>query len=166
MDGWNVLDDNLLACSEVHIRAVFAMLKNHRSKVEFTGGLEAKILQPWHVELLADLRPRQMFFAYDTEDDYEPLVEAGKMLRAAGFVGKSGGVDRRCRSFVLCGFPRDTMTAAEKRMDQTIRAGFMPMAMLWRDGNGKKRLDWSKFQRSWARPAAMASRLVPRGGFA
>ena len=30
-DGWNVLDDNLLACSESHIRNVFKMLKrkNH-----------------------------------------------------------------------------------------------------------------------------------------
>ncbi|MFH1602376.1 MAG: hypothetical protein ABIH03_00530 [Pseudomonadota bacterium] len=25
-DGWNILDDNLLACSEAHVRAVFAML--------------------------------------------------------------------------------------------------------------------------------------------
>ncbi len=36
-DGWNVLDDNLLACSEKHIRAVFAMLQKYKSKVEFTG---------------------------------------------------------------------------------------------------------------------------------
>jgi hypothetical protein len=54
-DGWNVLDDNLLACSETHIRAVFAMLARQRRAVEFTGGLEAAKLQPWHAELLAEL---------------------------------------------------------------------------------------------------------------
>ena len=58
-EGYNVLDDNLLACSEPHIRAVFAML--HRQKFgrpEFTGGLESARLRDWHVDLLSDLHPR------------------------------------------------------------------------------------------------------------
>ena len=38
-DGWNILDDNLLACSENHIRAVFEMLKRQKHKPEFTGGI-------------------------------------------------------------------------------------------------------------------------------
>jgi hypothetical protein len=36
--GTNILDDNLLACSERHIREVFAMLKRQRGRIEFTGG--------------------------------------------------------------------------------------------------------------------------------
>ena len=36
--GWNVLDDNLLACSEAHIRAVFAMLMQRQERPAFTGG--------------------------------------------------------------------------------------------------------------------------------
>ena len=28
-DGWNILDDNLLACPEPHVQAVFAMLSRH-----------------------------------------------------------------------------------------------------------------------------------------
>jgi hypothetical protein len=126
-DGWNVLDSNLLACSEPHIRAVFAMLKRQKQPAEFTGGLEAARLKPWHVELLRNLKPKQMFFAYDTPDDYEPLWEAGSMLLDAGFTTTS----HTLRAYVLCGYPRDTFEAAEKRIIETVMAGFMPMAMVW-----------------------------------
>lgn len=44
-DGYNVLDDNLLACSEKHIHDVFDMLKRQKEKPIFTGGIEAKILK-------------------------------------------------------------------------------------------------------------------------
>ena len=33
-------------------------------------------MKPWHCELLKESRPERMYFAYDTPDDYEPLVEA------------------------------------------------------------------------------------------
>lgn len=146
--GRNILDSNLLACSEPHIRAVFAMLKGQRG-VEFTGGLEAARLKPWHVELLRDLRPKQMFFAYDTPDDYEPLWEAGKMLLEAGFTTASHSL----RAYVLCGYPRDTFGAAEARIMDTIMAGFTPMAMVWTPNNGKADREWKNWQRQWARPA-------------
>lgn len=149
VDGWNVLDDNLLACSEQHIRSVFAMLKRQSRPVEFTGGLEAAILEPWHVDLLSDLKPKQVFFAYDTPEDYEPLLRAGRMLLEAGFT--RAGHSLRC--YVLCGYPRDTMAEAEERLTQAFDAGFTPMAMLWRDRGGKTKPDWRAFQRTWARPA-------------
>jgi len=79
-DGWNVLDDNLLACTEKHIRSVFSMLKKQPKRAQFTGGLEAARLRDWHIELLRDLKPKQMFFAYDEPDDWEPLVEAARKL--------------------------------------------------------------------------------------
>jgi len=164
-DGWNVLDDNILACSEAHVRSVFAMLKRQPQRVEFTGGLEAARLQPWHVELLVDLKPAQFFFAYDTPDDYEPLVEAGRMLREAGFITRTGGIRHSCRCYVLCGWDReshrDTFDAATTRLEATIRAGFMPMAMAWRDPvTGRHLPGWGRFQRAWARPAMMSSRLA------
>lgn len=42
-DGWNLLDDNILACSEKHIRAVFDMLHRQKKSARFTGGLEARL---------------------------------------------------------------------------------------------------------------------------
>ncbi len=40
--GWNVLDDNLLACSEAHIRAVFAMLMQRQERPAFRRVLVRK----------------------------------------------------------------------------------------------------------------------------
>lgn len=146
--GWNVLDDNLLACSEQHIRSVFAMLKEQQHPVEFTGGIEAKRLLPWHVELLAWLKPKQLFFAYDTPDDYDPLVHATNLLWDAGFTPQS----HKVRAYVLIGYPRDTLKEAEYRLRQCVKIGVFPMAMLWRDESGKVNNQWRSLQREWARP--------------
>lgn len=43
-EGWILTDDNLLACSENHIQAVFEMLKRQPKRPQFVGGLEAKLL--------------------------------------------------------------------------------------------------------------------------
>jgi len=148
-DGWNVLDDNLLACRENHIRAVFAMLARQAEKPVFTGGLEAKILKPWHCEELRKLKPPRIYFAYDTPDDLEPLRYAGVMLRDAGFSIQG---TYRLHCYVLCGWPNDTLDAATKRMAEAMDAGFTPMAMAWRGQDGKRSPAWARFQRSWARP--------------
>jgi len=157
-EGWNVLDDNLLACSDRHIQQVFAMLETQKAnghRIEFTGGLEAARLLPWHVASLRQLKPKQMFFAYDTPDDLEPLREAGKMLLASGFTTASHCL----RAYVLCGYSNDTFEKATQRMEQTVLAGFMPMAMLYLDHEGKRDHGWKKWQRQWARPAIISKAM-------
>jgi hypothetical protein len=151
-DGSNVLDDNLLACSERHVRAVFEMLGRQRNPVQFSGGLEAARLEPWHVDLLARLRPKQAFFAYDTADDLEPLRAAAKLLGEAALLGPA----RRIRAFVLCGFRGDTFEAAERRFRAVLELDVWPMAMLYRDENGRRDPAWMRFQKYWARPAYIA----------
>ena len=149
-EGWNVLDDNLLACSEGHIKVVFAMLALQRKRPYFTGGLEAAKLKPWHVAELVKLNPAEMFFAYDTPSDREPLYEAGKMLKKAGF--------KYChplRAYVLIGYAGDTFGKAESRLIDCIKAGFTPMAMLYRDKTGLRDPAWIKFAWPWMRPAAI-----------
>lgn len=158
-EGWNVLDDNLLACSDEHIKKVFYMLQKQKHLVEFTGGLEAKRLTVSMAHRLKDLKPKQLFFAYDTPDDLEPLREAGKQLIEAGFSTASHVL----RSYVLCGYPKDTFEQAEKRMFQTIEAGFMPMAMLYRSDTGERDIEWSRWQRNWARPTIIGiNRCQPK----
>jgi hypothetical protein len=152
-DGYVLQDDNLLGCSEEHIRKVFAMLKRQKNKPEFSGGLEAKLLKLWHVELLQEVKPSEMFFAYDTPDDYEPLVEAGKMLDEAGFTLKS----RKKLCYCLIGYPKDTFEAAEKRLNDVLKAGFIPFGMLYKDEDGYEDLKWKQFQRQWARVAIIVS---------
>ena len=156
-EGWNLQDDNILACSDSHIKAVFSMLKKQKKRAQLTGGLEAARLEDWHVDLLQDLKPAQMFFAYDTPDDYEPLVVASKMLIDAGFNRNS------MRCYVLIGHPKDTMEDAEKRLWETVDLGFFPMAMLWKNDKGETNRDWARLQRAWARPATIAAMVKARG---
>jgi hypothetical protein len=156
-DGFNVFDDNLLACSRKHIEAVFAMLRRQKEPAEFTGGLEAKRLTDWHVDLLLTTRLGQLFFAYDTKDDLEPLIVASKKLRASGIsLTKRGRISHKARCYCLVGYPNDTMADAEKRMRFTYKLGFLPMAMLYRPKDRKPDLSWCKFQRGWARPASVS----------
>jgi hypothetical protein len=155
IDGWNILDDNLLACPRDHVEAVFAMLHRQKRRVEFTGGLEALSLQDYQVELLASLRPRpNMFFAYDPGDAFETLEHAARRLLAAGFTKCS----HRMRAYVLIGYPKDTIAQAQQRLSQMCSIGFTPYAMLWKPetpSQDKWRPDnqWRGFQRRWARPA-------------
>lgn len=153
-DGWNVLDDNFLACSDGHIRAVFEMLKRQKHKARFTGGLEAKLLKAWHCELLADLKPERIYFAYDTPDDYEPLVSASRLLKDYGMLAS-----RKCSVYCLCGYPADTFEKAEARFMQVIKLGMRPYAMLWRNNDGITAHDWRQFQRLWCSSEILYTRM-------
>lgn len=162
VDGWNVLDDNLLACPETHVRAVFDMLRRQSQRVCFTGGLEAAALQDYQVDLLAALRPRPaMFWAYDPGDPFDTLADAARRMLAAGFSRDS----HRLRCYVLIGYPRDTFAAAEERLRDMLRIGFTPMAMLWRpEREAAMRhapaAEWRAFQRRWVRPAIIHARTI------
>jgi hypothetical protein len=151
--GRNILDDNFLACSEAHIRKVFAMLNQQkRGTVQFTGGLEAARLESWHVELLKELRPKQIFFAFDTADDLPALEEAARLFKVAEY-----GTRNNLRCYVLVGYPGDSFQEAEHRLRTVMRLRFCPMAMLYRDHTGVRDTEWRKFQCVWARPAIIYS---------
>lgn len=165
--GWNILDDNLLACPREHVEAVFAMLKTQRKadwpgwdgRIEFTGGLEALALEDYQVGLLADLRPwPNMFFAYDPGDAFETLDSAARRLLAAGFTRES----HRMRCYALIGDMKDTFESAEARLQSMKDIGFTPFAMLWKPSKPAEMKyargdDWQRFAREWLRPAIIHS---------
>jgi len=158
-DGWNVLDDNLLACGNTHVEAVFCMLARQPERSIFTGGLEARILKPWHARRMRDIKAKRMYFAYDTPDDYEPLLEAGRIMRAEGHTFESHSM---C-CYVLIGYENDTIDNAEKRLIDTVRAGFVPYAMLYRGehiGDANKMIEWQRFQREWLRPKILGRKMA------
>jgi hypothetical protein len=164
IDGWNILDDNLLACPRDHVEAVFAMLRRQDRRIEFTGGLEALSLEDYQVDLLASLKPRPtMFFAYDPGDAFETLQHAARRLIAAGV--RTAG--HNMRVYVLIGYPKDTFAAAEERLQAMLRIGFTPHAMLWRPEMPSQMKyapedSWKAFQRRWVRPAIIhAHTAVP-----
>ena len=154
-DGWNILDDNLLACSENHIRAVFDMLKRQKHKAIFTGGLEAKQLKSWHVDLLREIKAERIYFAYDTPDDLDPLINAAKLCHDGGFWYPG---NRKISCYVLIGYPKDTFEMAEKRLNTVFNLGITPYAMLYRNSKGEMSHEWRKFQRLWIKPQIIFSR--------
>lgn len=164
VDGWNILDDNLLACPRPHVEAVFEMLRRQKRRIEFTGGLEAKSFKPYHLELLASLSPKpSMFWAYDPEDTFESMVECARLLKSADLMQTKA---HRTRCYVLIGYDAavsadgepDTFDKAEKRLTDMLALGFTPMAMLYRrEGIGSEDYapdpQWRALQRRWVRPA-------------
>jgi len=155
-EGWNVLDDNLLACSDAHVKKVFSMLAKQKKRPLFTGGLEASRLKLWHVQEIFELKPDALFFAYDTADDKDALFEAGKLLLKNGFTRRR----QNLRAYVLIGYKNDTFAEAEKRLNETMAAGFLPMAMLYRDNSGERYPARVRFAWPWSRPAAMSAKYM------
>lgn len=124
MYGNIVLDNNILACSDIHILQVFNMLAKQPSPAVFSGGLDSRLLKPWHVELLRSIRVKSMFFACDSPLALEPLRCAGELLSDFSIEKK--------RCYVLIGFNGENPTEAETRLKAVYRAGFLPFAMLYR----------------------------------
>lgn len=154
-DGFDVLDSNLLACSDSHIKKVFDMLSRQKEKPRFTGGLEAKLMKPWIAQELKKLKPYPCFFAYDTPDDYEPLVNCSKILKEEELLKYHNAYF----CYVLCGFKNDTMELAEKRFKQVFDLGFIPFAMVYRDRKGIISKEWQRWAHGWIRPWAVMARF-------
>ena len=155
-DGYNIMDDNILATSEMHQNMVYDMLARQTEKPIFSGGLEAKLMTEWQAKRILELKPSRMYFAYDTPDDYEPLVNAGKLLMEYGY--NPGSHVGGC--YVLIGYHGDTFEKADKRIQQAADAGFMPYAMLYRDGNHEPDHEWKKFQRCELRSNIVSRRMA------
>lgn len=156
-EGWNLLDNNIFACSVDHQQKVFEMLLRQKHKPRFSGGLEAARFTSWHAEWLVRLKPDYAYFAYDTPEDFPSLVEAAKILKEYNlFKGHSIGV------YVLIGYKKDTFVDAENRLRNVMRLGFMPQAMLydcadWMEESNM--LQWKRFQREWANKVIVGSKM-------
>jgi hypothetical protein len=154
-DGWNVLDNNLLACSNQHIKKVFKMLKHQPKRPVFTGGLDSKFLRQDIAEQLYDIKTERLFLAYDDPGDWEPLVTAARILFRSGFTSKQ----HKVFAYVLIGYPGDSMNRAEKRLQATLDLGVIPFAMLYQAGQDRGDIEWRRFQKVWCRPRLIFKNL-------
>jgi len=133
-DGWDVLDNNLLACPQDHIAAVLDMLRKQPSRPVFTGGLEAARLTVELAGELLSVKPERMFFAYDRPSEYKPLRRAVAMIRKLARWRK-GTTRHHVSCYVLVGFEGDTVSDAERRVGQVIAMGVRAYPMFYRDDN-------------------------------
>lgn len=138
-------DNNLLACSELHIRNVFEMLKSQKAAI-FKGGLDARLLKPWHIKLIDSIKTRELWFACDSKEALVPLRQISPML----FHIKP--YKKRC--YVLLDPQKDSLESAFHRLRDIYNIGFWPHAQLYK---GDKEIvyskEWRDLQRNWSRPA-------------
>lgn len=132
------------------------MLKRQKQRPVFSGGLEPEYMTAEKAALLVECKPKTLYTAYDTLDDYEHLRNMAKLLWEAGLSRRSNTV----KCYMLCGYPEDSMEAAEKRARQIMELGFLPFAMLYRGEDGETDREWRKFQREWANAVIVGRKFV------
>ena len=156
VDGHNLLDNNILACPNEHVESVFKMLERQPNRAKFTGGLEARLLQGWHVDWLLRLKPDAIWTAYDRPNEWEPLTRAVSMLSEAGIVAPHKR--KRVGCYVLMGWQGDTLAEAEKRLRAVIGLGIKTQAM-WFDNGAESNKDdfksWFALRRQFTDPRSV-----------
>jgi hypothetical protein len=148
--GWIVQDNNILACSERHIRAVFAMLREQRRRIYFNGGLDKHFLKPWHREMFHSISIGELWFACDQAGDLPNLEKAARILEGIPL--------RKRRCYTMIGYAGESLADAERRIEAVFSLGFMPFCQLYQPDQTKTYpLEWRQLHRKWSRPAAYMS---------
>jgi len=127
-----VCDNNLLVCSKKHFERVIGSLKPF-PYADFNQGLEARLLKPWHADLLRGLKSVKIRFAFD-HPRYETIVhDAIELCRNHGL--KDIGV------YCLFGF-KDTPDEAHARLELVRSWGIMPNPMRYQPLEALKKNDY------------------------
>ena len=150
VQGNLVQDNNLLQCSRAHLDKVFAMLRTQKA-IEFTGGLDARLMTQDMADDIRGLRLKQLFLACDTDNGLGPLERAISLLQLPR---------DKVRCYVLLAFGT-TIDQCEERLQKVWHAGAMPFAQLYQppDRLIHYSQDWRHLQRTWNRPAAMKAHM-------
>jgi hypothetical protein len=153
--GWIVQDNNLLACSEKHIRAVFDMLRQQGRAIFFNGGLDKHFLRDWHRPLFDSIPLGELWFACDTSKDLPQLERAAQIM--------AGISQDKLRCYTMLAYDEDeTPDDAARRCERVYKMGFLPFAQLFQPKVPRQYPEeWRKVARKWARPAAYRSTPKP-----
>jgi len=145
-----IQDNNLLQCSRAHMDKVFAMLRTQHA-IEFTGGLDARLVTTEIADAIRGLRLKQLFLACDTDAALPTLERAIKLLQLPR---------DKVRCYVLCAFGA-TIDQCEERLQRVWRAGAMPFAQLYQSPDKLIHYsrEWRALARTWSRPAAMKAHM-------
>ena len=150
--GWDVLDNNLLACPRSHIETVLDMLNDQPRAARFTGGIDARLCRPWFAKRLGKMRVKILYTAYDLPLAKQSVERTIAMLRDASLRRWQVGC------YVLVGYVNDTTEAAEDRLQWVLELGGTPFAMFYLGPESRSRKipdKWRALVRKWIRPAAI-----------
>jgi hypothetical protein len=145
MDGYEVQDNNLLACPPEHIARVFAMLRNQPFRPRLTGGLEASRITREIAREIISLDPECLYTAYDRPGQRESVERAAAIFKEVSGWSKSK-IKTRISCYTVGGYPGDTREAADRRAHEIVTFGFRVWAQAWRGEDGKVDPEW----RDWS----------------
>ncbi len=154
--GYIVQDNNLLACSEKHLRAVFDMLREQGRSVSFNGGLDKHFLKEWHRELFDSVPINEMWFACDVFADLPQMERVARIF--------SGYSPDKLRCYTMIGYDTETPEEADWRCDFVHKLGFKPFCQLFQPIDAPLKVynqRWREVHRKWARPAAYGAKHKP-----
>lgn len=155
-DGWNVQDNNLLACPEAHIAAVLTMLRRQRYRPRFSGGLEAARFWGELAREIVAVRPERIFFAYDHPGQFAEVERAIALAHAlTGW--RRNALKKHMGCYILVGQPGDVRAEAEERIKRVIKLGVRAFPMLFRAETGEQ------FSAEWK---DLVGAVISMGGFA
>lgn len=156
--GHDILDNNLLACPRQHVEQVLDMLEEQKHPARFTGGIDARLVEPWFVERVSKMRLDILYTAFDSPSQWDSTNRAIVMFRYAGIRQRAVGC------FVLVGYKDDTVQHAVDRLNLVLEAGGTPYAMYYRgedESNGTIPDPWADVVRQWSRPALIFHKDEP-----
>lgn len=129
LSGWKpapmVCDNNILAASQKHFERVIDSLTAF-PYVDFNQGLDARLLNDWHIEQLQRLRGVKIRFAFDHTNQEREVTDAIGKMKRAGF--RDFGV------YVLIGF-KDAPEDAHYRLEYIRSLGIWPNPMRYQPLN-------------------------------
>lgn len=153
-EGNVIQDNNLLACSKLHLDKVFQML-SHQKRIDFSGGLDSRLITDEVINQLRGLSIYQLWLSYDDLSRKKHLIKATEKLKK--YFNRN-----QLRCYVLIGFNGDSYFDAIERLMTTWEIGLLPFAMLYRNEEGdypQPNLEWNRLQRKWCRPAIIKTRM-------
>lgn len=145
-EGNIIQDNNLLQAPVHHLDRVFAMLMNQHN-IQFSGGLDSRLVNNNIANNLRSLNIGQLFFSADTKDAIKPLRNAISNL--------DGLVRDKIRCYVLLAFNGESISEATERLELVWEAGALPFAQLYQPPDKYIRYpkEWRDLARKWSRPA-------------
>lgn len=121
-----LLDPNLLACKE-HT-ALLQDLINSNAYIDFTQGLDARLLTKTNCELLTQIKIKQIHFAWDKYEDRDRILPKLKMFAKYKYKGKNP--DHNAIVYVLVNF--DTTYEQDLERIYTLRdMGYWAYVMIY-----------------------------------
>jgi hypothetical protein len=126
-----IIDDNFLACSNIHFNRVIDRLKGIEG-VDFNQGLDARLLTKEKAGRLAELNLHRLRFSFDHTDMEAQFLRAVQILKDIHFPKSKISV------YVLMGY-RDVPEDALYRLELVRKLGFQTNPMRYQSLDTKKK---------------------------